>query len=153
MRSLPPRFRLSLSGAFSVSFHRSAESFKFWRSPSPRSPDWSFPPAGAESAAARGTKGRKPSRRRRPRPPGTPWPTTASRQPGPTKSASHDLRRNFLVPLPPEAPKLPATLTGSAREVRSNAGREQADGFIPEHAHKVRSRKQGVLSAPPIRRL
>lgn len=99
LRSLPLlNFTLSLSGDFSL--RRSAESFKFWRSRSPRSPAWSVPPGWAgprPPLVARGTEGKKPSRRRRRRPRrGTPSPTTASRQPGPMKSASHDRRKNFL---------------------------------------------------------
>lgn len=107
LRSLPLRSTASdfhfqaLFSLFSVSLRRSVESFKFWRSRFPRSPAWSFRPGRGEPRSARGTKGKKPSRgrrrplRRRPQP-GTPWPMTASRQPGPMKSASHDRRKNFL---------------------------------------------------------
>lgn len=79
---------------------RSSASSKFWRGPSLHSRAWSFLHGWAEARppnGERGTKVKRRSKRRRLRlQPKILSPTTASPQPGPMKSVSHDLLNNFL---------------------------------------------------------
>ena len=98
-------FSVSLSGFLpaltSCLCCRSSGSSEFWRSLSLHSQGWSSPSGWAAEvrlpSRRRGMKERSNSKRRHLHPqPEILFPMTASRQLGPMKSVSHDLRNNFL---------------------------------------------------------